>query len=106
MSEKIKRAGMCGKELHGKLWKGGGSLKCPEEWSVVIYPRPNMLRLIGVVWEECEGCKKASIKSDKKRSLYCCPVCDTPMDMTVNPEEKWYCPKCSGKSIDKHKKRI
>ena len=66
MSEKITVHGRCGKELTCKLWKQGGSVKCPEKgWSIVSYPRPSELQIYQDIMDLCEGCP--SIDSDKLR---------------------------------------
>jgi len=61
MTELITLKGRCGKELQGKLWKQGGTAKCPGHWSFNTYPRPSVLDLQRDVWRSCEGCE--SIKN-------------------------------------------
>ena len=56
MSMPVTLKGRCGKELEGKVWKQGGSVKCPDHWTVNTYPKPSITKLFEIVWDNCEGC--------------------------------------------------
>lgn len=56
LSRTITLKGSCGKELKGKVWKQGCSVKCPDEWSIIIYPQQELFELQQEVWRCCEGC--------------------------------------------------
>lgn len=58
MSESIEITAPCGIKLKGKLWKQGGSIKCPEYWSFVTYPKPEYFDLYRDMRSLCEGCEK------------------------------------------------
>ena len=70
MSEPITLRGVCGKIIKGKLWKQGGSMKCPTHWSFITYPKPERIDLWRDINSLCRGCE--SIDSDSVRT---CPKC-------------------------------
>jgi len=57
MSEKVTVLGACGLKLEGKLWKQGGSVKCPKrDLGLTRYPRP-IYGVLGIVRDLCPGCE-------------------------------------------------
>ncbi|MHA1286053.1 MAG: hypothetical protein ACTSPB_01495 [Candidatus Thorarchaeota archaeon] len=50
--------GRCGKILHGKIWKQGGTLKCPNHWSFNTYPKPSIEDLRQDMLTCCKDCEE------------------------------------------------
>jgi len=70
MSETVKIITPCGQVITGKVWKQGGSFKCPDNWAVNTYPRPDTERIIKIVRRECQGCEKITPFEEIPVSLF------------------------------------
>ena len=61
-TEIIKLKGCCGREIVGKVWKQGGTAKCPGQWSFNTYPKPTQQDLQEDVISLCRDCESLASK--------------------------------------------
>ena len=64
MSQGIIFKGRCGREIRAKVWKGGGTAKCPDHWTFNTYPAPSDHELAEKIYWACSNCE--SLASDIK----------------------------------------
>lgn len=56
-SEKHEIIGGCGKTIIAKIWKQGGTIKCPDHWTMNTYPMPTLQKPREDVFRFCSTCE-------------------------------------------------
>lgn len=58
MSEEFTVIAQCDKPLTAKIWKQGGTAKCPGRWSFNTYPKPSLADLRMDIYRMCQNCEE------------------------------------------------
>ena len=59
MTEQYTIVGKCLGEITVKIWKQGGSVKCPDQ-TTNTYPKPSQFRINQIISDACLSCSRDS----------------------------------------------